>query len=40
MKKAKGMFMMAPGLEDEDFTDSSDEEEGEGEEKTKAVATN
>ena len=31
--------MMAPGLEDEDFTDSSDEEEGEGEEKT-AVATN
>ena len=40
VKKAKGMFMMAPGLEDEDFTDSSDEEEGEGEEKTKAVATN
>merc|ERR1719186_1935352 len=34
VKKAKGMFMMA-GLEDEDFTDSSDEEEEEG--KTKAV---
>ena len=34
VKKAKGMFMMA-GLEDEDFTDSSDEEEGGG--KTKAV---
>merc|ERR1719476_851848 len=28
VKKAKGMFMMA-GLEDEDFTDSSDEEEEE-----------
>ena len=36
MKKAKGMFMMA-GLEDEDFTDSSDEEEEEGEGKTNAV---
>ena len=36
VKKAKGMFMMA-GLEDEDFTDSSDEEEEEGEGKTKAV---
>lgn len=37
MKKAKGMFMMA-GLEDEDFTDSSDEEEEE-EGKTKAVTS-
>jgi len=37
VKKAKGMFMMA-GLEDEDFTDSSDEEEEE-EGKTKAVTS-
>ena len=39
MKKAKGMFMMGglEGLEDEDLTDSSDEEEDEGE-KTKTFA--
>ena len=38
VKKAKGMFMMGglEGLEDEDFTDSSDEEEDG--EKTKTLA--
>ena len=39
MKKAKGMFMMGglEGLEDEDLTDSSDEEEEGEKTKTRAI---